>query len=311
MVILIKKILYVMLVLGINLYIVSFLNNKIVSRIELRRGYKGYRIGELIFPYSNSLKYISKRFSFSIWDILIFIFLILLWSVVPVTLNLVIINLDYGIFIALVFYILILVFKVFSVSHTKYNFIMGDFLRKMTQMFSLIIPMLFSIISIVILSKSLDFNVIVNSQYQCWNIIYQPVGFLVFFISMLLQIKLMNLSEHNQFLYFDNVSKEGEGISKLIERLSGYLILFFLIVLTNILYLGGWQKFYSIRGEIMVGIKFYLVFIFLVLFERSISNIYGVNKLINSIYKLLLPLSILNLIITVVFCILRNVYFII
>ncbi|MCE5329712.1 NADH-quinone oxidoreductase subunit H [bacterium] len=306
-----KKIVYIILILGVNLYIVSFLNNKIVSRIELRRGYKGYKKGGLGFPFSNSLKYMAKEFPFSVWDILIFVFSIVLWSVVPITHNLSIIDLDYNVFIALVFYVLILIFRIFSVSYTKYNFIMSDFLRRTTQMFSLIMPMLFSIISIIILNKSLDFNVIVNSQYQYWNIIYQPVGFVVFFVSILLQIKLLNLSEHNQFLYFDNINKEGEGISKLVTRFSSYLILFFLIALTNILYLGGWQKLYMIRGDIMVGIKFYIIFILLVLFERAISNISGMNKLINLIYKLLLPLSIINLIITIVFFILRDMYFII
>ncbi|MCL5070418.1 MAG: NADH-quinone oxidoreductase subunit H [Actinobacteria bacterium] len=311
MLILLKKIAYIILILGINLYIVSFLNNKIVSRIELRRGYKGYKKGGIGFPFSNSLKYLAKEFPFSIWDILIFVFPIVLWSVVPITLNLSIIDSDINLFIALVLYIMLLIFRVFSVSYTKYNFVLSDFLRRIMHMLSLMIPLLFSVLSIIILNKSLDFNVIVNSQYQYWNIIYQPVGFVVFFISILLQIKLLNLSEHNQFLYLDNINKEGEGISKLAARFSSYLIIFFLITLTNILYLGGWQKFYMISGDIMVAVKFYLIFVLLILFERAISNISSMNKLLNLNYKLLLPLSIVNLVITVVFFILRNVYFII
>jgi NADH:ubiquinone oxidoreductase subunit H len=121
----------------------------------------------------------------------------------------------------------------------------------------------------------------------------------------------MNLSEYNQFLITDNINKEGEGISKLTSRFSNYLIIFFLISLLNILYLGGWQKLFMISGNIMIGIKFYAVFIVVVLLERSISTVSGMNKLINLNYKLLLPLSVLNLAVTVVFFILRNVYFII
>lgn len=311
MLILLKKIGYIILILGINLYIVSFLNNKIISRIELRRGYKGYKRGGLGFPFSNSLKYIAKEIPFSIWDILIFVFPILLWSVVPISFNLSIIDSQYNLFIAIVLYILLLVFRVFSVTYSKYNFVISDFIRRFSQMLTLITPVLFSALAIIILNKSLDFKIIVNSQYQYWNIIYQPVGFIVFFISIVVQIKLMNLSEHNQFLYSDNTNKEGEGISKLASRFSSYLIIFFLITLLNILYLGGWQKLYMVSGDIMAGIKFYIIFVILILFERAISNISSLSKIINLNYKLLLPLSIVNLVITIVFFILRNVYFII
>ncbi|MHB9128480.1 MAG: hypothetical protein ACYC3T_09805, partial [Candidatus Humimicrobiaceae bacterium] len=79
----------------------------------------------------------------------------------------------------------------------------------------------------------------------------------------------------------------------------------------NIIYLGGWQKLFLISGDIMIAIKFYVIFVIVVLLERTISGVSSVNKLINLNYKLLLPLSIFNLAITIVFFILRNVYFII
>ncbi|MHB1346801.1 MAG: NADH-quinone oxidoreductase subunit H [Candidatus Humimicrobiaceae bacterium] len=311
MLILLQKIGYIILILGINLYVVSYLNNKIVSRIELRRGYKGYKRGGLGFPFSSSLKYIAKGAPFSIWDIFIFVFSVILWSVVPISFNLYIIESEHNLFFALVLYIMLLIFKVFSVSYSKYNFIISSFLKRTTQTLSLITPLLFSVLSIVILNKSLDFKIIVNSQYQLWNIMYQPIGFIVFFISVILQVKLMNLSDYNQFLITDNIIKEGEGISKLVSRFSNYLIIFFLISLLNILYLGGWQKLFMVDGHIMIAIKFYVILVIVVLLERSISGISSINKLINLNYKLLLPLSVFNLAITIVFFILRNVYFII
>jgi len=311
MLILLQKIGYIILILGINLYIVSFLNNKIVSRTELRRGYKGYKKGGFVFPFSSSLKYIAKETPFSIWDIFIFVFSVLLWSVVPISFNLSIVDSEYNLFFALVLYIMLIIFKVFSASYSKYYFVVSGFLKKTTQTLSLMVPLLFSVLSIIILNKSLDFKIIVNSQYQVWNIVYQPIGFTVFFVSILLQIKLMNLSEYNQFLVTDNINKEGEGISKLTSRFSNYLIIFFLISLLNILYLGGWQKFYMLSGNIMVAIKFYVIFVIVALLERSISQISSVSKLINLNYKLLLPLSVVNLVVTIVFFILRNIYFII
>jgi NADH:ubiquinone oxidoreductase subunit H len=154
MLILLQKIGYIILILGINLYIVSFLNNKIVSRIELRRGYKGYKRGGVIFPFSSSLKYIAKGTPFSIWDILIFVFSVILWSVVPVSFNLYIIDSGHNLFFALVLYVMLIIFKVFSVSYSKYNFIISGFLKRTTQTLSLVIPLLFSVLSIIIYRKS-------------------------------------------------------------------------------------------------------------------------------------------------------------
>jgi NADH-quinone oxidoreductase subunit H len=163
-------------------------------------------------------------------------------------------------------------------------------------------------LSVAVLNSTLNFRTIINSQYQLWNIAYQPVGFVVFFISILLQIKLLNLFDLNKFTFEGNILKEGEGISKLVHRFSGYIIIFFMIILFNTLYLGGWEKLYMIRGDIMVALKFYVVLIFIIIFERSISNINNETKIINLSYKILLPLSVFNLLLTIVFYILRNVY---
>jgi len=311
MLILLKNIGYLILIIGINLFVISFLNNKIVSRMELRRGYKGYKRENVFFPFVKSLKFISKENPFSFWDILIFIFTMIFCCIIPISLNISIIDSSYSVLMAITVLILIIIFKIFSVSYSKYDFIISDFIKKINQIVSYIIPLLFCILSIIILNKSFDFKVIVNSQYQYWNIIYQPIGFVIFFISILLQMKLLNFSESNQFLLSGNINKEGEGISKLIARLTNYLIIFFQIIMLNILYLGGWQKFHLINGNIMSGLKFYIILLLLMILEKSISGISNFKKLINLNYKLILPLSVVNLIITIIFFVLRNVYSII
>jgi NADH-quinone oxidoreductase subunit H len=298
----------VILILGINLYVVSLLNNKITSKIELRRGYHGYKKGSYVFPFSSSLKYIAKDYNFSFWDALIFVLSIIIWAFIPISFNIAVVSSSFNLLIAVVIYIILLISRVFSVSYSNYAFIISDVFKRVNQMLSIILPTLFCILSIIILNNSLDFKIIVNSQYQYWNVVYQPVGFIVFFMSTVLQIKLLNLSEINQLIFTNNSHKEGEGITRFANRFSSYTILFFNVFLFNILYLGGWQKFHLIRGEIMVAIKFYVVLIVVVLFERSISNISDVKKIINLNYKLLLPLSFFNLFLTIIFLILRQVY---
>ncbi len=308
MFLILKKIGIIILTLGINLYIVSFLNNKIIARTELRRGFKGYKKGGTGFPFSSSLKYISKDYGFSIWDIIIFVFSLSIWAFLPISYNISLVESDFNLIAVIVIYVLIIIFRIFSVSYSNYGFIISDSLKRINQILSLMLPMFFSILSVAVLNSTLSFKTIINSQYQLWNIAYQPVGFIVFFMSIVLQIKLLNLFDLNQFTFEGNILKEGEGMSKLVHRFSGYIIIFFTIILFNTLYLGGWEKLYMIRGDIMVAIKFYAVLVFLIIFERSISSISNETKIINLSYKILLPLSVFNLLLTIIFYILRNVY---
>ncbi len=311
MLLIIRKIGIIILALGINLYIVSFLNNKLIARIELRRGFKGYKKGGAGFPFSSSLKYIAKNYEFSIWDIIIFILSISIWTFLPISYNISLAESDFNLLAVIIIYVLIIILKIFSASYSNYGFVISDIQKKINQILALMLPLFFCILSIAVLNSTLSFKTIINSQYQLWNIAYQPVGFIVFFVSIVLQIKLLNLFDLNQFTYEGNIVKEGEGISKLVHRFSGYIIIFFTIVLFNMLYLGGWEKFYRIRGDVMVAIKFYLVLAFIIIVERSVSNISNEAKIINLSYKILLPLSVFNLLLTIVFYILRNVYLIV
>jgi len=308
MLLILRKIGIIILTLGINLYIVSFLNNKIIARTELRRGFKGFKRGSTGFPFSSSLKYIAKNYTFSIWDVIIFVLSLSVWAFLPISYNISLVESDFNLIAVIIIYILIIIFRIFSVSYSSYGYIISDSIKRINQIFSLMLPMFFCILSVAVLNSTLNFRTIINSQYQLWNIAYQPVGFVVFFTSIVLQIKLLNLFDINQFTIEGNIIKEGEGISKLVHRFSGYIIIFFTIILFNTLYLGGWEKFYMIRGDVMVVIKFYIVFVFLIIFERSISNISNETKIINLSYKILLPLSVFNLLLTIVFYILRNVY---
>ena len=111
------------------------------------------------------------------------------------------------------------------------------------MIFSVFIPIIFSISGLLLISRSLNLKEIVGLQYQFWNIIYQPLGFLVFFASIFIQFKLFGINASNPVLLSENIEKEGQGFSRLILRFAYYSGLFFLIVLMIDLYLGGWQNY--------------------------------------------------------------------
>lgn len=308
MLIVFKKMFYIFAVLLVNLYICEYIGNKLTARIELRRGYRITRIRGAGFPLIRFFKYLSRDNKINIWTFFIFLLSFLIWSAVPITANLVLIEMDYSLLIATTFYIGLIIILFFNSSRTSYNAIFSEASKKVLILLSFLAPVLFSIVSIVLISKTLSLKEIVNSQYQYWNIIFQPLGFITFFISLFLQLKLLGISRKSYLSTEIDIGKEGIGLGKIVEKISAYMIVLFLIIILNILYLGGWQNIYFIRGEIMLAVKFYFIFILLLLMDKTIGRIDSYKLLVRINWKFLIPVSLVNFIVTLGFFIARNKY---
>ncbi len=308
MLLILKKIFYILVLLLVNLYVCEYISNKLTARMELRIGYRTTRAKGIGFPMVRFLKYLSRGGKINIWTFFIFLLSFLMWSVIPITANLILVELDYNLLAAVIFYIGLIVMLFFNSSRTSYNAVFSENGKKVLILLSFLLPVLFSIVSIVLISKTLSLKEIVNSQYQYWNIIFQPLGFITFFMSMFLQLKLLGLSRKSYLSTGMNIGKEGAGLGKTIERFSVYMIVFFLIVILSILYLGGWQSIYFIRGEIMLAVKFYFIFVILLLLDKSIGRIDNYKLLVRINWKFLIPVSLVNFIATFGFFIARDVY---
>ncbi|MCK9597371.1 NADH-quinone oxidoreductase subunit H, partial [Candidatus Pacearchaeota archaeon] len=253
-------------------------------------------------------KYISRSEKTNIWTFFIFLFSLLIWGVVPITANLILIEMDYSLLVALTFYIILIILLFFNSGRTSYSDVYSESGKKILILLSFLIPALFSIASIVLINKTLSLKEIINSQHQYWNIILQPLGFMTFFISIFLQFKLLGIRGKSYLSPGANIGKEGTGLGKIIEKFSIYMIVFFLIIILNILYLGGWQGIYIIRGEIILAIKFYIIFVILLLMDKALGRIDSYSMLIRINWKFLVPVSLVNFIVTFGFFIARNVY---
>lgn len=292
----------------VNLYICEYIGNKLTARIELRRGYRITRIRGAGFPLIRFFKYLSRDSKINIWTFFIFLLSFLMWSAVPITANLVLIEMDYSLLVAITFYIGLIIILFFNSSRTSYSAIFSEASKKVLILLSFLLPILFSTVSIVLISKTLSLKEIVNSQYQYWNIILQPLGFITFFISLFLQLKLLGISRKSYLSTEIDIGKEGIGLGKIVEKISVYMIVLFLIIILNILYLGGWQNIYFIRGEIILAVKFYFIFILLLLMDKAIGRIDSYKLLVRINWKFLIPVSLVNFIVTLGFFIARNVY---
>jgi len=303
-----KKMFYIFAVLLVNLYICEYIGNKFTARIELRRGYRITRIRGAGFPLIRFFKYLARDSKINIWTFFIFLLSFLMWSAVPITASLVLIEMDYSLLVAITFYIGLIIILFFNSSRTSYSAIFSEASKKVLILLSFLLPILFSTVSIVLISKTLSLKEIVNSQYQYWNIILQPLGFITFFISLFLQLKLLGISRKSYLSTEIDIGKEGIGLGKIVEKISAYMIVLFLIIILNILYLGGWQNIYFIRGEIILAVKFYFIFILLLLMDKAIGRIDSYKLLVRINWKFLIPVSLVNFIVTLGFFIARNVY---
>jgi NADH-quinone oxidoreductase subunit H len=303
-----KKTIYILIIVALNLYVCTYLVSKLSSRMELRRGYRMTRVGGIGFPAIRFLSYLGKKANMNIWIFLLFIFSLLIWTVAPFNSNLVLVDMDWSLMAAILFIIIIIVLNLAGQLSTRYKLIMGTASRKMIMVLSLTIPVFLSIISLLFVNKSFGFKEIVSLQHVYWNIVYQPLGFIICLTSIILVIKILRFNKSGAIGAAGFGEYEGNGISRLIMKFSEYTIVIFLIYMTVILYLGGFKNLFFIRGEIMLGIKFYAVLIFSLFAGKALGNIEDYRLLFRINFKFLIPLALINFAVTLGFFIARNIY---
>lgn len=178
-------------------------------------------------------------------------------------------------------------------------------LRAAAQMISYEVSLGLSIIGVIILSQSLRLTEIVNLQgggFWNWNVWYQPLAFILYIICGLAEINRTP---------FDMPEAESElacGFN--IEYSSMKFALFFMAEYAHMitmgavavtLFWGGWQppipQLGFIPGVIWFCIKLF-VFIFFFIWQRGTFPRLRYDQIMKFGWKILLPLTLVNLLIT-------------
>jgi len=182
-------------------------------------------------------------------------------------------------------------------SNSKYA-VLGS-LRSIAQMISYEIPMGFSVIGVVMLAHSMNLMDIVHGQQGLWNVVYQPIGFFVFFVAGLAEA---------QRIPFDLPEAEGDlgagyhteysGIRFSFFMLAEYLVLVILAFLNVILFFGGWLGGPGWLPEIIWFLLKVGFFIWVFMWFRFTFPRYRYDQLMAIGWKVLLPLSLVNILIS-------------
>ena len=181
-------------------------------------------------------------------------------------------------------------------SNNKYS-LLGS-LRATAQMLSYEVFMGLSLMGVVMLTGSFNMNDIVLAQKNLWFVIPQFVGFVIFLIA--------GLAETHR-LPFDIPEAESELIAGYHSEYSGmkfgmffvgeYLGITLVSTLIVTLFFGGWYGPAFLPPVVWFFIKTFIFISFFILLRASLPRP-RYDQLLSYGWKLLLPLSLLNLLIT-------------
>lgn len=189
-------------------------------------------------------------------------------------------------------------------SNNKYALLGG--MRSAAQMISYEVPLVISVVGVILLSGSLNLREIVAAQaggwFWDWNFIPQIIGFAVFMIAA--------VSELNR-TPFDLPEAESELVAGYHVEYSGFRFAFFMLseyvyvyaiaALTTVLFLGGWHApapfLDFVPGILWFVLKFAFIVFFLFWIRASFPRI-RVDQLMGLGWKVLLPVSLLNVFLT-------------
>jgi NAD(P)H-quinone oxidoreductase subunit 1 len=310
-----------------------WLERKISAAVQQRIGPEYAGALGILQPLADGLKLLFKEdiiparadgLLFTLGPVLVLVPVILSWLVVPFGQQLLISNVGVGIFlwIALSSIQPIGLLMAGYASNNKYSLLGG--LRAAAQSISYEIPLALAVLAVVMMSNSLSTVDIVNQQtgvgILSWNIWRQPVGFAIFWICALAECERLpfDLPEAEEELVA-GYQTEYAGMKFALFYLGSYINLVLSALLVAVLYLGGWgfplpvewivgltgqpidaplvQVITATTGIVMTVLKAYLLVFFAILLRWTVPRV-RIDQLLNLGWKFLLPIALVNLLVT-------------
>lgn len=199
-------------------------------------------------------------------------------------------------------------------SNNKYSMIGA--MRSGAQFISYELSAGFSLMTIVVLSGSMQFSTIIENQTYCWNLFNGHIASIIAFIIYLIS----GHAETNRGP-FDLPEAESEltagyhteysGLQFGFFYLAEYLNMFIIAAIATTVFLGGWMpiqvKGWTMFNEVMNFIPSYIWFfgkagilVFISLWVRWTFPRLRIDQLLNLEWKYLLPINMVNLLLMVV-----------
>lgn len=315
--ILVKGVVLILVLMGAAAYM-TLLERVLMARMQLRLGPN--RVGPLglLQPIADGIKLLCKeRFqpdnieAFTYWlapgislFLSLFVFVLIpiggtveLWGH-QVTLQ--IADVNAGIVFLLAFSSLGVYGVVLSGWASNNRYALLGSLRGTAQLISYEIPMGISLLTVVLAAGTLSLPGIVEAQQERWFIWTQPISFLIYLITAFAETNRapFDLPEAEQELTGGYHTEYG-GMKFAVFFLAEYVNILAVSAIAVTLFLGGWQGPWDI--PVLWFVVKVAAFVFLFMWVRATMARFRYNQLMSFGWKVLLPMAMVNLIVTAYF----------
>ena len=315
----------------------TWLERKFLGRLQRRLGPNRTGPMGLLQPVADAVKLVLKedilpssadRAIFWVAPLVVLVPSFMLWVTIPAAENLVLRNVDMGLFYIIAFSVITILGLVLAGwgSANKYGVLGG--LRSSAQLVSYEIPVIMVVIAVAMMAQSLNLIHITNFQLPgiqsvtpeaarleagIQNVpfaVLQPLGMVIFLIAGLAEVGRTPFD-----IYFAESEIVGgpfveySGAHWSVFFLAEYMNTFVIAALTALLFLGGWHGPVNPASpqwlESLVGVIWFLVktyFVILVIFWiRGTFPRLRIDQLMAFAWQVVVPLSFANVLITGVF----------
>jgi len=296
--------------------ILTYVERKVLGHIQQRLGPMRTGFHGILQAPADAIKLMFKedltpntadRMVYQLAPFLVFVPIFMMFITIPLTAMLVVQNLDLGLFYLVAFSSLHIVGLLMAGwgSDNKYALLGG--VRSAAQLISYELPLAFAVMGVVLLTGTLNLTEIVLNQGIVPLLVLQPLGFIIFLIASLAEMGRTP---------FDIPMAESEvvggpwveysGMRWAIFFLGEYASLFASCALMVALYLGGWMLPFAGGLDIVVGTVLgaawflfkTMLLVFFVFWLRGTLPRLRIDQLMGFAWKLLIPFSFVNLILT-------------
>ena len=301
--------------LSVMVLALTWIERKGLARIQMRMGPMRVGFHGTLQPIADAIKLVVKedilpssadRRVYWLAPLAVFVPALMLWVTIPLARDAVLANLELGLFYIVAFSVLSVMGLVMAGwgSANKYAILGG--LRAAGQLVSYEIPFIMALLAVAMLAQSLDLIEIVDQQSTWANVLVQPLGLFIFLTAGLAELGRTPFDIHHaESEVVGGPFVEYSGAHWAVFFLAEYINTFTIAALTALLFLGGWRwpempfdgLLHSTLSVAWFLVKIYAV-IMVIIWIRGTYPRLRIDQLMAFGWKLLVPLSFINILIT-------------
>ncbi len=304
-----------LLFLSFMVLTLTWVERKALARIQMRMGPMRVGFHGTLQPIADAIKLLTKEDILPSWadrriywlsPLAVFVPSLMIWVTIPMAHDVVLRNLDLGLFYITAISVLSVMGLVMAGWSSANKYAMLGGLRAAGQLISYEIPFIMAILGVAMLAQSLNIIEVVDDQITVPYIFIQPLGLFIFFIAGLAELGRTPFDIHHaESEVVGGPFVEYSGAHWAVFFLAEYINTFTIAALTVLLFLGGWRwptmplegVLHSFLSMGWFLVKAYAV-VLLIFWIRGTYPRLRIDQLMSFGWKMLVPLSFINIIIT-------------